>query len=276
MSYLSVDKSKTIKKNRVNDSFFIGYDWVLITSALLLSVIGAALVYSASNQRLQDAGLPTDFYLQRHIFNLILGLILGLIVSRFSFRTARAYAIIIYGFAVIGLMLVLIPGIGKSQGGAQAWLALPGGFTFQPSEFTKVALITLLAMVLTERRDSELVPHDKDVLLGLSLAGIPALLVLLQNDFGTVMIIGATLLTVLVASGTKLRWVVGSLFAVLIGGYVASQLNFIKDYQLKRLATFVDPTLDPLGAGYNTLQANCDWLGWMVWARLFKWSTNTR
>ncbi|NBT89002.1 MAG: hypothetical protein EBT51_12010, partial [Flavobacteriaceae bacterium] len=159
------------------------------------------------------------------------------------------------GFAVIGLMLVLIPGIGKSQGGAQAWLALPGGFTFQPSEFTKVALITLLAMVLTERRDSELVPHDKDVLLGLSLAGIPAILVLLQNDFGTVMIIGATLLTVLVASGTKLRWVVGSLFAVLIGGYVASQLNFIKDYQLKRLATFVDPTLDPLGAGYNTLQA---------------------
>ena len=255
MSYLSVDKSKTIKKNRVNDSFFIGYDWVLITSALLLSVIGAALVYSASIQRLQDAGLPTDFYLQRHIFNLILGLILGLIVSRFSFRTARAYAIIIYGFAVIGLMLVLIPGIGKSQGGAQAWLALPGGFTFQPSEFTKVALITLLAMVLTERRDSELVPHDKDVLLGLSLAGFPALLVLLQNDFGTVMIIGATLLTVLVASGTKLRWVFGSLFAVLFGGYVASQLNFIKDYQLKRLATFVDPTLDPLGAGYNTLQA---------------------
>ena len=255
MSYLSVDKSKIIKINRVNDSFFIGYDWVLITSALLLSVIGAALVYSASIQRLQDAGLPTDFYLQRHIFNLILGLILGLIVSRFSFRTARAYAIIIYGFAVIGLMLVLIPGIGKSQGGAQAWLALPGGFTFQPSEFTKVALITLLAMVLTERRDSELVPHDKDVLLGLSLAGFPALLVLLQNDFGTVMIIGATLLTVLVASGTKLRWVFGSLFAVLFGGYVASQLNFIKDYQLKRLATFVDPTLDPLGAGYNTLQA---------------------
>jgi rod shape determining protein RodA len=255
MSYLSVDKSKAIKRNRVNDSFFIGYDWVLITSALLLSVIGAALVYSASNQRLQDAGLPSDFYLQRHIFNLILGLILGLIVSRFSFRMARAYAIIIYAFAVIGLLLVLIPGVGKSQGGAQAWLALPGGFTFQPSEFTKVALITLLAMVLTEKRDSELVPHDKDVLLGLSLAGIPALLVLLQNDFGTVMIIGATLLMVLVASGTKLRWVFGSLFAVLFAGFIASQLNFIKDYQLKRLATFVDPTLDPLGAGYNTLQA---------------------
>jgi len=255
MSYLSVDKSKAIKRNRVNDSFFIGYDWVLITSAFLLSVIGAALVYSASNQRLQDAGLPSDFYLQRHIFNLIFGLILGLIVSRFSFRMARAYAIIIYALAVIGLLLVLIPGVGKSQGGAQAWLALPGGFTFQPSEFTKVALITLLAMVLTEKRDSELIPHDKDVLLGLSLAGIPALLVLLQNDFGTVMIIGATLLMVLVASGTKLRWVFGSLFAVLFAGFIASQLNFIKDYQLKRLATFVDPTLDPLGAGYNTLQA---------------------
>jgi len=149
----------------------------------------------------------------------------------------------------------LVPGIGKSQGGAQAWIALPGGFTFQPSEFTKVALITLLAMVLTERRESELVPDDRDVLFGLALAGIPALLVLLQNDFGTVIIIGATLLSVLIVSGVKLRWIYGSISAVILAGFVASQLNFIKDYQLDRLATFIDPTLDPLGAGYNTLQA---------------------
>jgi len=212
MTYWSSDTPKAPSRNRFNDSFFIGYDWVLIT-------------------------------------------VLALIVSRFSFRTARAYAIIIYAAAVIGLILVLVPGIGKSQGGAQAWIALPGGFTFQPSEFTKVALITLLAMVLTERRESELVPDDRDVLFGLALAGVPALLVLLQNDFGTVIIIGATLLSVLIVSGVKLRWIYGSISAVILAGFVASQLNFIKDYQLKRLATFIDPTLDPLGAGYNTLQA---------------------
>ena len=255
MTYWSSETPKAPSKNRFNDSFFIGYDWVLITCALLLSIIGSALVYSASKQRLFDAGINSDYYLQRHIFNIIVGIVLALIVSRFSFRTARAYAIIIYGVAVLGLIAVLIPGIGKSQGGAQAWIALPGGFTFQPSEFTKVALITLLAMVLTERRDSELVPDDRDVLFGLALAGIPALLVLLQNDFGTVMIIGATLLSVMVVSGVKLRWVYGSISAVILAGFIASQLNFIKDYQLKRLATFVDPTLDPLGAGYNTLQA---------------------
>lgn len=255
MTYWSSETPKAPSKNRFNDSFFIGYDWVLITCALLLSIIGSALVYSASKQRLFDAGINSDFYLQRHIFNIIVGIVLALIVSRFSFRTARAYAIIIYGVAVLGLIAVLIPGIGKSQGGAQAWIALPGGFTFQPSEFTKVALITLLAMVLTERRDSELVPDDRDVLFGLALAGIPALLVLLQNDFGTVMIIGATLLSVMVVSGVKLRWIYGSISAVILAGFIASQLNFIKDYQLKRLATFVDPTLDPLGAGYNTLQA---------------------
>jgi rod shape determining protein RodA len=255
MTYWSSETPKAPSKNRFNDSFFIGYDWVLITCAILLSIIGSALVYSASKQRLFDAGINSDFYLQRHIFNIIVGIVLALIVSRFSFRTARAYAIIIYGVAVLGLIAVLIPGIGKSQGGAQAWIALPGGFTFQPSEFTKVALITLLAMVLTERRDSELVPDDRDVLFGLALAGIPALLVLLQNDFGTVMIIGATLLSVMVVSGVKLRWIYGSISAVILAGFIASQLNFIKDYQLKRLATFVDPTLDPLGAGYNTLQA---------------------
>lgn len=255
MTYWSSETPKAPSKNRFNDSFFIGYDWVLITCALLLSIIGSALVYSASKQRLFDAGINSDYYLQRHIFNIIVGIVLALIVSRFSFRTARAYAIIIYGVAVLGLIVILIPGIGKSQGGAQAWLALPGGFTVQPSEFTKVALITLLAMVLTERRDSELVPDDRDVLFGLALAGIPALLVLLQNDFGTVMIIGATLLSVMVVSGVKLRWIYGSISAVILAGFIASKLNFIKDYQLKRLATFVDPTLDPLGAGYNTLQA---------------------
>ena len=255
MTYWSSETPKAPSKNRFNDSFFIGYDWVLITCALLLSIIGSALVYSASKQRLFDAGINSDYYLQRHIFNIIVGIVLALIVSRFSFRTARAYAIIIYGVAVLGLIAVLIPGIGKSQGGAQAWIALPGGFTFQPSEFTKVALITLLAMVLTERRDSELVPDDRDVLFGLALAGIPALLVLLQNDIGTVMIIGATLLSVMVVSGVKLRWIYGSISAVILAGFIASKLNFIKDYQLKRLATFVDPTLDPLGAGYNTLQA---------------------
>lgn len=255
MSYWSSETPKAPSRNRFNDSFFIGYDWVLITCALLLSVIGSALVYSASKQRLFDAGMNMDFYLQRHVFNIIVGVVLALIVSRFSFRTARAYAVIIYSAAVIGLIVVLIPGVGKSQGGAQAWISLPGGFTFQPSEFTKVALITLLAMVLTERRDSELVPDDRDVLFGLTLAGIPALLVLLQNDFGTVMIIGATLLSVMIVAGVKLRWIYGSLSAVFLAGFLASKLNFIKDYQLKRLATFVDPTLDPLGAGYNTLQA---------------------
>ena len=255
MSYWSSETPKAPSRNRFNDSFFIGYDWVLITCALLLSIIGSALVFSASKQRLFDAGINSDFYLQRHIFNIIFGVVLALIVSRFSFRTARAYAIIIYIVAVIGLVMVLIPGIGKSQGGAQAWISLPGGFSFQPSEFTKIALIVLLAMVLTERRDSELIPDDRDVLFGLALAGVPALLILLQNDFGTVMIIGATLLSVMVVAGVKLRWIYGSLSVVLLAGFIASQLNFIKDYQLDRLATFVDPTLDPLGAGYNSLQA---------------------
>jgi len=99
MTYWSSDTPKAPSRNRFNDSFFIGYDWVLITSALILSIIGSILVYSASKQRLIDAGINADFYLQRHIFNIIVGIVLALIVSRFSFRTARAYAIIIYAAA---------------------------------------------------------------------------------------------------------------------------------------------------------------------------------
>ncbi|MEY3531727.1 MAG: hypothetical protein RLY68_729 [Actinomycetota bacterium] len=90
MTYWSSQSSKVPLRNRANDLFFIGYDWILISCALLLSIIGSALVYSASKQRLFDSGFNTDFYLQRHIFNIMVGIVLALIVSRFSFRTARA------------------------------------------------------------------------------------------------------------------------------------------------------------------------------------------
>jgi rod shape determining protein RodA len=241
------------EKNRSN--FWQGYDFLLIFSALTLSLFGSFLVYSASRQRLLDAEMATDYFLQRHLLNILLGIILGVIVSRFSYRTVRAYAIVIYVVALFGSIVVLIPGIGKQQSGAQAWLALPGGLSFQPSEFTKLALIVLLAMVLTEKRDAEERPNDSDVLIGLALAGIPAIFILVQNDLGTALIIAITLFTVLIVSGVRARWVVGVVVSTALAGFLAFQVGALKQYQLDRLTSFTNPAFDPQGIGYNTLQA---------------------
>lgn len=241
------------EKNRSN--FWQGYDFLLIFSALTLSLFGAFLVYSASRQRLLDAEMATDYFLQRHLLNILLGIILGVIVSRFSYRTVRAYAIVIYVVALFGSIVVLIPGIGKQQSGAQAWLALPGGLSFQPSEFTKLALIVLLAMVLTEKRDAEERPNDSDVLIGLALAGIPAIFILVQNDLGTALIIAITLFTVLIVSGVRARWIAGVVVSTALAGFLAFQAGALKQYQLDRLTSFTNPAFDPQGIGYNTLQA---------------------
>jgi rod shape determining protein RodA len=236
-------------------SFWYGYDFILIGSVFTLSIFGSFLVYSASYQRLIDAQMATDYFLQRHLLNILLGIILGIVVSRFSYRTVRAYAILIYVVALLGSIIVLIPGIGRQQSGAQAWLALPGGLSFQPSEFTKVALIVLLAMVLTEKRDAEDRPNDSDVLIGLALAGIPAILILLQNDLGTALIIAVTLFAVLIVSGVRTRWILGIVGGTALASYAAYQLGLLQQYQIDRLTSFTNPAFDPQGIGYNTLQA---------------------
>jgi rod shape determining protein RodA len=249
------DVTRTRYTFEKKQSFWFGYDYLLIVSVLTLSVFGSFLIYSASRQRLLDAEMSTDYFLQRHLLNILLAIILGVVASRFSYRTVRAYAILIYIVALLGSIVVLIPGIGRQQSGAQAWLALPGGLSFQPSEFTKVALIVLLAMALTEKRDAEDRPNDSDVLIGLALAGIPALLILVQNDLGTALIIAITLFAVLIVSGVKARWVLGIMSGGALIGFFTIRLGILKQYQLDRLTSFTDPNFDPQGIGYNTLQA---------------------
>lgn len=242
-------------KEKSRTGFWQGYDFILIVSVFTLSIFGSFLVYSASKQRLIDAEMSTDYFLQRHLLNILLGIIFGIVVSRFSYRTVRAYAIVIYVVALFGSIVVLIPGIGRQQSGAQAWLALPGGLSFQPSEFTKLALIVLLAMVLTEKRDAEERPNDSDVLIGLALAGIPTIFILLQNDLGTALIVAVTLFAVLIVSGVKVKWIFGILIFTILAVIAAFQSGVLKQYQLDRLTSFTNPAFDPQGIGYNALQA---------------------
>jgi len=165
-------------------------DWILLIAALATTVFGSMLVWSASRADMASPGDPQS-YLKRHVINIVIGLALGWFASRLDYRWLRAYTPIIYGASVILLLMPFVPGLGTTIAGARAWIDLPGGFTLQPSEFAKVAVIMMMAVLLSEKRDTESEPRDRDVIMSLGVAVLPILIILVQNDTGTVLISSA-------------------------------------------------------------------------------------
>jgi len=109
--------------------------------------------------------------------------------------------------------------------------------------------------LLSERTHDSDEPTSRDVLQALVVAGIPALLIIVQPDMGTVFIISASVITIIAVSGAPSRWVVGLLVLAILVAVVATKTGVISEYQLNRLQTFVDPTADSQGAGYQLRQA---------------------
>ena len=229
-------------------------DWILVAAATSLGVIGAVLVWSATRPRLEAAGGDPQAFLKRHALNLFLGLALGAIAALVDYRMLRAYAPIVYAASCIGLIAVLTP-LGSVINGSRSWIELGGGFQIQPSEFAKVALVVGMAMILGEKRDGEDDPRDSDVVLVLGLAAVPMLLILLQPDFGTMMVFVFTILGVLAVSGAPARWVVGLVTLGVAAGWAILHFDMLKDYQVERFTSFTNPTANLGTAGYNVNQA---------------------
>jgi rod shape determining protein RodA len=167
----------------------------------------------------------------------------------------RAYTPFLWIAGVVGLTLVLIPGIGEEVNGANAWIGLPGGFQVQPAELAKISIIVGMSMILSERNHDSDSPSHKDVMQALVIAAIPVLLILAQPDMGTVFIISIAVVTIIAVSGAPLRWVAGLIIVAVVGSFAAVQVGVINDYQVKRLQAFVDPNADSQGSGYQLRQA---------------------
>lgn len=236
-------------------SIMKGFDPILTGALVGLLVIGTLLVYAATRTWYSSAGLDPQYYLKRHIINIAIGIVLALGTTMIDYRLLRAYTPVVWGVGVLGLIAVLIPGIGSAINGHQAWIALPGGFQMQPVELAKISIIVGMSMVLSERLHDREEPTHKDVLQALAIAAIPILLILLQPDMGTVFIISASVVMIIAASGAPSRWVAGLLLLALLGGFGAVKVGVIKNYQLKRLQSFVNPAADPQNSGYQLRQS---------------------
>jgi rod shape determining protein RodA len=228
-------------------------DWIIAGTALLLSLLGALLVWSATRPRLLEAGDDPDAYLQRHLLNLSIGLVLGVVFALVDYRALRAYAPLVYLASCLGLVAVLV--VGTTINGAHSWIVIGGGFQIQPSEFAKVAVVVGMAVLLAERRTQEHSSRGADVPLVLALAAVPLGLVMLQPDLGTAMVFVFTVLGVLLLAGAPARWLGGLVLAGVLVIYGAIQLGVLKDYQLERFKAFTNQDEDTLGAAYNINQA---------------------
>jgi rod shape determining protein RodA len=252
---MSLMSSRISYRRNNRRSIFEGFDPVLTGAVALLLLIGTALVYAATRDWYAANGLDPEYYLKRHVLNILIGAALAWGTTVIDYRLLRAYTPIFWAIGVIGLIAVLIPGIGTAVNGAQAWIALPGGFQVQPAELAKISIIVGMSMILSERTHDSDQPSHRDVLQALVVAAIPIIFILLQPDMGTVFIISVAVVTIIGASGAPLRWVVGLIIVAIMGSYAAVKVGVISDYQVKRLQAFVDPNSDSQGSGYQLRQA---------------------
>ncbi|CAB4637910.1 MAG: rod shape-determining protein RodA [Actinobacteria bacterium] len=249
-----INQRQGFRRTRMTHTFW-GFDPILTVAVGLLLFIGTLLVYAATRDWYASIGLDPQYYLKRHVINIVIGIVLAWGTTVIDYRMLRAYTPVVWGLGVIGLTAVLIPGIGTEVNGAQAWIPLPGGFQIQPAELAKISIIVGMSMLLTEYRHENDEPTNKDVMQALLIAALPVGLILLQPDMGTVFIISISVVAMIGASGAPTRWVVGLILVALLGGFGATKLGVIKEYQVKRLQSFVDPNADSQGAGYQLRQA---------------------
>jgi len=247
--------SLNVRYRRPTTSSFGNFDKLLTFAVVGLLLIGTMLVYAGTREWFRSYGLDPEYYFKRHTLNIIIGGLLAYGTTLIDYRLLRAYTPIVWIAAVIGLIIVLIPGLGSEINGARAWISLPGGFQLQPAELAKIAIIVGMAMILADREQSDKDPTDLDVVKALAIAAVPVLLIVAQPDLGTVLIISAAVVAMIGASGAPARWVIGLLLAAIVGVFAAVQTGAVSSYQVARLQSFVDPSADPQATGYQLRQS---------------------
>jgi rod shape determining protein RodA len=227
-------------------------DWVLVVVVSGLSAIGILLVWSATQPSLLAAGQDPRTYLKKQLLWAVIGLILMFAVSFVDSRRLRSWAPLAYGATLLALMAVLTP-LGSTINGAHAWISLPGGFQVEPSEFAKVALILIVATVFGQARVAR--PGVRSVLLALAVAAPLMALVVIEPALGVAMVMVVVTATMIVLSGTRLRIIAALAAIVAVTVALAGGLHLLKSYQLTRFTSFLHPSADLAGAGYNAAQA---------------------
>lgn len=226
------------------------YDLVVMLMAIALTCFGVVMVYSASNVMAAKRVHDGFFYLKHQGIFALLGFAIMFITMQINYHFWRKMAVPILLGCIVLLVLVLIPGIGGSAGGASRWLKLPG-FNLQPSEIAKISLIMYMAYSLDRKQDKikQLGPgFISYMLILLVMLG----LLLKQPDMGSSLTLAAVAMIMLFAAGTRLSYII-SIFLMALPFLYFLVMNV--DYRRRRITAFMHPWDDPQNSGYQIIQS---------------------
>ncbi len=222
-------------------------DYPLLAAALALLLIGVVMVGSATMHRFSA---EPYFFVYRHLFAVLLGLAVAAVVMRIPIDRWERWAPLLYILGLVLLVLVLIPGIGRSVNGAQRWISL-GGFNLQSSEFMKLFVLLYLAGYLN-RKHLEVTTGVWGFIKPLLPVLLAAALIMLEPDMGTTVVLLVIAFGMLFLGGVPIRQYL-VLFVVAIVSL--GVLVIVEPYRMKRVTSFMDPFADPLNSGYQLSNA---------------------
>jgi rod shape determining protein RodA len=223
---------------------YLHMDWLLLGAVYLLCAIGLVMIYSASS-----ASGASSRLVFTQAMAAVLGTLALLVCLGIDYRSLADRSHVIYGAIILLLVYVLIFGV--VRGGGRRWISLPW-FNLQPSEFMKAGLALVLARLFGDSRNRT--PTARDLAIGGALTALPLVLIAREPDLGTAVTLVPVLLAIAFVAGMRLK-VAGILLAVAVVAAPVAWNVALKDYQRGRILTFVNPSRDPLGAGYQQIQA---------------------
>ena len=213
-------------------------DPVLLLGLLMLTLAGLGILYSAGDQ--------SAVLMQKQIVRLSIAFLVMLVVAQISPHQLYLWTPWVFVVGVVLLLMVFFAGeVGK---GAQRWLKI--GVRFQPSEIMKLATPLMLAWYLSER---PLPPGLRSLVISTILVLVPTIMIAMQPDLGTALLVAAAGFFVVFFSGIRWRVLIGTGLALL--GFIPLLWRMMHDYQRQRVLTLLDPESDPLGAGYHIIQS---------------------
>ncbi|MBB6547589.1 rod shape-determining protein RodA [Nonomuraea rubra] len=246
----AVRRPSLLRRITAENSTVRRLDGLMLVAVAGLCVIGTLLVWSSTRTWAPGStGL-----VKKHLLNETIGVVLCGIVAMVDHRAMRAYAPLVFLLSLVGLGLVITP-LGATINGSHSWILLGGGFAVQPSEFAKVGLLLIIAMLLAQPAEGTDRPRGLDVALALVASGITMGLVMLQPDLGTAMVLAVITAAGLIIAGMRKRWIGALTLVAGAGMFSVFYFQMLEPYQVARFTAFVDPSVDPRGVGYNSTQS---------------------
>ena len=222
------------------------FDYTILFAVLCLCFLGLLIIYSTTHMEVMER--DSLFFTRRQLVYIILGILLCFLVAIFDYHEIEKIAIPVYILAIATLIYVIL--FGRMTAGSRRWIEI-AGFDFQPVEFAKIALICFLADFLAKQKDK--LSYFIYFTLPFFFTGILMLLIFQQPDLGSSMIFLAILSCMVFVAGIRWKHILIMLLISLASFPIL--WSFLKEYQRNRLILFIDPHLDPLGAGYNVIQS---------------------